>query len=387
MPGRHVLLAFLFGVCLVQSAFLAPLVANMKGVNWRATRVLALLMLSFLPSIGEDLINAAGWIPRFPHVLGSSITVDFLIAPLLYFYGRSLMDPDRPFSRRDLLQFVPFVLATLVLVPYLMLSGPEKLEATRNELPASFHLIIAAKIVVAPVYITVIIRQLHRFVTRRDEPRARDPNVVWFYRAIIALAGMAVTSLIVGLLPSTGVQLPIDSDTIGALFICGSIFMLSALLICHPLTAMPGLNGTLAQLVVPAPLRRKYETSPLNEAQKQQYLDRLVRYMEDRKPYLDMSLDLEKLAESIRIRPSHMSQLLNERVGMNFYEFVSSYRVREAQSRIADPAQCEKTLIAIAHESGFNSKASFNRAFKRVTGQTPSEYAGSRLRRNGASPD
>src|SRR4029450_9202264 len=96
----------------------------------------------------------------------------------------------------------------------------------------------------APVSTPVIIQQVQRFVTQRDEPRARDPNVVWFYRTMIALAGMAVTSLIVGLLPSTGVRLPIDSDTIGALFICGSIFMLPALLICHPLTAMPGLNGT-----------------------------------------------------------------------------------------------------------------------------------------------
>jgi len=52
--------------------------------------------------------------------------------------------------------------------------------------------------------------------------------------------------------------------------------------------------------------------------------------------------------------------------------------VREAQDRVADPAHADKTLIAIAHESGFNSKASFNRAFKRVTGQTPSEYARAR---------
>jgi AraC-like DNA-binding protein len=370
---RQSVLAFLFAVCLAQAAFLAPVVASLKGVNRRATRVLALVIFCFLPMIGEELVSAAGLDTRFPHAIGTSTTVDFLLAPLLWFYARSLMDPDRPFVKRDAIHFIPFALATLVMLPFLTLSGPEKLIAVRDSLPRSFHVVIAAKLVVAPAYLTIIIRRLRQFVKQPDNPRARDPNVVWLLRAMIALAAMGIASVALVVLSSAGIRAPIDSDTLGILFIGASIYVISSLLIRHPLALVT--NGGFTALIAAPPFRRKYETSPLGDTQKQEYLDRLTTYMTRDKPHLDMSLDLEKLAESVRMRPSHLSQILNERLGMNFYEFVNSYRVREAQSRIGDPSQADKTLIAIAHESGFNSKASFNRAFKRLTGQTPSEYA------------
>lgn len=110
-------------------------------------------------------------------------------------------------------------------------------------------------------------------------------------------------------------------------------------------------------------------------------------HMEQNRPFLDMELSLEKLAEPLAIRPGHLSQILNESLGVNFYEFVNEYRVREAQTRIADPKSADQTMLAIAFESGFNSKASFNRAFKRVTGQTPSEFARARWREASSSSE
>ncbi|MGH7461925.1 MAG: helix-turn-helix domain-containing protein [Longimicrobiales bacterium] len=77
--------------------------------------------------------------------------------------------------------------------------------------------------------------------------------------------------------------------------------------------------------------------------------------------YFLIRLPLEKLADALHIRPGYLSQVLNEHLGMNFYEFLNEHRVREVQSRMADPARSDRTLLALAHESGFNSKASFNR--------------------------
>jgi AraC-like DNA-binding protein len=241
-------------------------------------------------------------------------------------------------------------------------------------LPVVMQVVIAGKVVLAAAYLTAAIRHLREFVKQPGNPRARDPNVLWYLRSLIALAAVAVASVVIGLLPAAGVGVPIDSDALGTLFICGSIYLVSFLLIRHPLVATLH-TSTLAQRMAPRASLAKYMTSPLTAPRKQEVLDRLVRHMEAERPFLDMNLTLEKLAEALEVRPAHLSQVLNERAGASFYEFVSTYRVREAESRIADPARNGKTLLAIAHESGFNSKASFNRAFKRVTGHTPSDYA------------
>jgi hypothetical protein len=277
MVERHELLAFVFACCVVQGLFLAPVVANLKHVNRRAVRTLALLILCFVPMLGEEFVSSAGLSRRFPHTIGSSITMDFLIGPLLFFYARSLMDPDRPFARRDLLHLAPFVGAFSVMLPFMALSGAEKLTAVRNGLPVSFELVIGAKIVVAVAYLSIILIRLRQFERRPDNPRARDPHVVWLRRLIVALAGVAVASVVLPLLSNAGIQLPFDSDTVGTVFICLSIYVISAILLRHPLSSLAPQGKPLTNVIVPAPFRRKYETSPLDERQKQDLLDRLVQ--------------------------------------------------------------------------------------------------------------
>ena len=349
----------------------------MKGVNPRAPRILALVILCFLPMIAEEFVENAGMSGRFPHFIGSSTTVDFLLGPLLFLYARSLTEPDRALSSMDRLQFIPFALVNLVLLPFFVLPGDEKLRAVANGLPLSFEIVIAAKIPLATIYLTLIIRRLRAFIKRRDNPRARDPNVVWLYRSMIGLAAVAVSLVVLGVLPAFGILEAIDPDMIGMIFICISVYMVSALLIQHPFArvSVPAYTSPEPSQVIFDQPRVKYQTSPLSEDQKKIYSARLQYHLERDRPYLDMSLDLEKLSAALTIPPAHLSQVINEQLGMNFYELVNLYRVREVEARISDPEQSGKTLMAIAYESGFNSKASFNRAFKRVTGTTPSEYA------------
>jgi AraC-like DNA-binding protein len=72
--------------------------------------------------------------------------------------------------------------------------------------------------------------------------------------------------------------------------------------------------------------------------------------------------------------PNHLSQVINQLEGKNFFDFVNAYRVEEVKRKMADDRSKKLTLLAIALESGFNSKTSFNMVFKKMTGQTPSQY-------------
>ncbi len=118
----------------------------------------------------------------------------------------------------------------------------------------------------------------------------------------------------------------------------------------------------------------KYKKSLLNKDLLKKYQDQLTQLMSSDKPYLDENLTLRNLAEMLDIPPNHLSQLLNEGFDQNFAEFVNSYRLEMFKSKVADPDQRHLTILALAYDSGFNSKTVFNTFFKKMMGQTPKSY-------------
>jgi len=101
---------------------------------------------------------------------------------------------------------------------------------------------------------------------------------------------------------------------------------------------------------------------------------KLIRYMEKEKPYQDDNLTIALLSRQTGMKPRYLSQLINKNTGKNFFDFVNSFRIMEFKARIRQEQNSKYTLLTIAYDCGFNSKATFNRAFKQHTGHTPSEF-------------
>lgn len=116
----------------------------------------------------------------------------------------------------------------------------------------------------------------------------------------------------------------------------------------------------------------KYEKSMLSEEQLEVYFCRLEELMNKQQVYLQTDLSLVKLAQLMRVPNHHVTQLLNLKIKLNFYDYVNGFRVRHACRILAENKT--DTLEHIAAQSGFNSKPSFNRQFKSIKGLTPSEY-------------
>jgi TolB-like protein/AraC-like DNA-binding protein len=100
----------------------------------------------------------------------------------------------------------------------------------------------------------------------------------------------------------------------------------------------------------------------------------LERIMLKEKSYLDPRLNLSDLSEMINCSSNQLSQLLNENIGKNFYDYVNEYRLRHFHELTRNPKNKQFTLLSLAYESGFNSKSTFNSFFKKSTGVTPSDY-------------
>ncbi|WP_266363755.1 helix-turn-helix domain-containing protein [Tellurirhabdus rosea] len=106
----------------------------------------------------------------------------------------------------------------------------------------------------------------------------------------------------------------------------------------------------------------------------QPLMQQVEGYMKRYKPYTNPSLTIHELSTKLKMQPHVLSKVINEGFEKNFFDFINFYRVEELKKRMDDPQFRNFTLLSLAYEAGFNSKTAFNRAFKKITQQTPSEY-------------
>lgn len=112
----------------------------------------------------------------------------------------------------------------------------------------------------------------------------------------------------------------------------------------------------------------------LDEDKMKAYAELLTRAMQQDELYLNPALTLDIVANHLNIPTRHVSQTLNQFVGKNLNDFVNEYRIGAVKARLMDEQYAHLTILGIAFESGFNSKATFQRMFKKIVGTSPSEY-------------
>jgi len=102
--------------------------------------------------------------------------------------------------------------------------------------------------------------------------------------------------------------------------------------------------------------------------------EKLAKIMEEKKPYLEPDLNLAQLSRLLNTNPSFLSKIINEGFCQNFNDYINDYRVKAVIEKLKAGEQKTQTLLGIAYDCGFNSKATFNRAFKKLTGTSPKEW-------------
>lgn len=123
-------------------------------------------------------------------------------------------------------------------------------------------------------------------------------------------------------------------------------------------------------------LRQKYEKSKLDDTEVCKLTSLLEEHMSSKKPWLNSELSITDVARSIGVTRHQLTQAINERLGMNFNSYINGYRIRYIVDEMEKGAtdECRRTFLELAMNAGFNSKATFNRVFRDITGMTPSQY-------------
>jgi AraC-like DNA-binding protein len=156
--------------------------------------------------------------------------------------------------------------------------------------------------------------------------------------------------------------------TIEILFTLHALFALSRLKPTSVLVQQSDTGTTDAA----ATSAEKYANSSLDDAARRRIIAKLQDVMERQHMYKQASLSLGQLSGELRESPHYLSQVINQDLGTSFYDWVNRYRIETAKEALLNKP--DKTILAVAEDVGFNSKSTFNTAFRHYTQMTPSEY-------------
>jgi AraC-like DNA-binding protein len=359
-----------------QSLLLALALVSVKRGNRTANVLLAIFAATVSAMITWNVLNTTRYILLFPHLLRLTNPLDFVAGPLLYLYIRTLTSKAPAVGKRDLLHFIPFGLCVLYLLPYYFQSSEYKLNIYKSPADLQWYYVRASlAILQALVYFVFIGLLIVRYLRAAKDKKSPAERAVLSQVRLIAISFFALWLIALlrhmfdlhrpAYMRYTNLVLPLCTTII--------IYVMAYLGLRKPETLM-GTDAPPPATEPDGPPAKKYEKSTLTSERAEVYLNKLLTLMEREKPYLDGDLTLPGLAAKLSVPTHHLSQIINERLNQNFFDFVNAHRVEEAKRELINPAKKHYSLAAIAEEVGFNSKSAFNTAFRKHTNMTPSAF-------------
>jgi AraC-like DNA-binding protein len=384
----------------VQGAFLAVLLFT-RQTNRFANWLLGLLILLVSGQSVLVAFDTREFFLAFPHLSRVGWVIPTLFGPLLFLFTKRLTSQKPGWRWGDGLHFLPFAAYLLLLAPYFLQSAAAKRLYLDNFETASlddFGLLnqITNGLHLGYALASLLLIRRHERNILQNFSELSGVRLRWLKQFLLLTLGIMAFS--VGIFYARKYDLPLVSGLyhfhyLGAIFL---IYWIGYKALAQPAIfqprpgkqpkAEPGLAFVPVRPAqapepemmpaAPAPEEEapKYQKSGLREEEAEVYRQTVLAFMEEEQPYLRNNFAIQDLAKETAIPKHHLSRVINEKLGKNFFDFVNAYRVQEAQRLLLDPKLKHYTTLAIALQAGFNAKATFNAVFKKQTGLTPSEY-------------
>ncbi len=301
----------------------------------------------------------------------------FLHGPALWFYIKSLSDPEFRFKPLYLLHFIPFIFFSVFqYYNFINLTVPEKITFLENDL---FKEQVSYKITVLAIGVSTIsynIWALSLIRRRRDKlmqqySKIEDIDLGWLNALTIAAlvsysVNVALFNLDMIFHFATYELLMFLTNSFATVYVLflgyfgiqqGNIFI-NSVGVTRKSGGKPASNETTSSAIT------------IDDA----FITTLLRDMEKKQPYLDPEITISKLSEMLNVKTEFLSEVLNSQLNQNFFDFINKYRLGEFKNQCISKANSHLSIMGIAYNCGFNSKASFYRAFRKFEGISPSAY-------------
>lgn len=365
---------------LVLGAFQGLLLFGLLTLDSRAStanRILAILCLLLALFFLSPFITLSGELNSFSFLIGWFFFLPASYGALNYLYYRHAVTGSS-LAWKDLWHITPLLLCYLLNLDWLVTSPEARLQLI-NSTGGPFSSHIGFKISLYIFYIQAFAyniasaRLIYRYQTRAQNTLANfNPDIFrWLWTFLI------LTFLIWSLKAIADITSNRSYSTLADVLIVIFIYSVSIAQWRSPkLFRVEKLqtdsNNSITDNGPDAINNTETPSGVLDESTRKNLLVTTKKHMQQHKPYLDNQLTLNNLAETIGLSSHHLSEVLNQQEGKNFYQFVNQYRINHILAQL-NQDQSSK-ILDLAMSAGFSSKSTFNAVFKQFTGQTPSQY-------------
>ncbi|UJH66398.1 helix-turn-helix domain-containing protein [Allomuricauda sp. SCSIO 65647] len=358
------------------SFFFAFFLLTLKTKKQTSNILIAMFLIVFAIDTGGNVLLNNYVYPEHPGLGLLLSCLIFLELPFFYLYIRSIVYSDFRLKPVHIVHVVPFLLAFVVLLPnFYLVSVEEKHIVLKGEDPVLLEL----KLVYVILHLQVLFYLVASFVLvlhYRKLYLENHSDTRWFnHRWLFQLVLFLSVDFLVSALKNTSLFLkrPILYENIAVatnLLALGLICWIVFKALRYP-ELFKGINSRLqlAKQIV----KKNNANHRLTEKERN-LLEGLEKYMVQNEPFMNPSLSISDLAEYLQVPSKELSILINHKIHKHFFDFVNEYRIEKAKSIFQSSTDKKLTVLEVLYEVGFNSKSSFNTAFKKYTGLTPTQF-------------
>ncbi len=355
---------------IIVSVFVSLLMLQKR--NKSAAEILLLLLLSSTSYlIFSYLLVYNGSYLKYPKLTVLGFSFPLLSAPLMYLYIKYQTKPIF-FHRIDLLHFLPFIISNLLFIKFYFLPFESEVDILKNN-GAAFEMEGLIKLVLIYLsgifYITWSFISLYYHKTRLNKEFSNSDRINFNWLLLLNI-GLLVIWVAVIFIQDDKIIFSYSSLYIICIGFFGltqvKVFTEKDVLYIQKQNSLDNLERKEISIGIK-------ETKP-NDGNLQEIYIKVVELLKKEKLYLNPELKIIDLAILLNIHPNLMSRAINHVSQATFYDLINKMRVDEFINNIKGADANKYTIIAIAFDSGFNSKATFNRNFKAIRGMSPSEF-------------
>jgi AraC-like DNA-binding protein len=333
----------------------------LEQVTGRETGRLNILSFSLLVCNGLIILGVGLSVNQFQVLYPMAgflfFTALFAVGPLNLFYYHSLLDTELPLSYKTKIHILPSAIIFLFDIIFLFQPLAFKQHLIEgmltNPLGSPLSILVAVGWTHVISYL-VFLLMVELALWKREEIRSEVRIIALINLMAIVSAAVLGVGFVFSMIPLT---------------LAGGIMLsLIHVLIFLARHRYPQFFQILKHEIK----QKRYERTLLAGVNTELIYTRLMEIMKEEQLYKDMEINLKTVADLLAITPHQLSQFLNEHLNLDFRNFINRFRVEEAQRLLrTDPGM---SILTICFEVGFNSKSTFNTAFKKLSGITPREF-------------